>query len=63
MIVNIFNLLRLTNLSSDLLVADDKGYLYRISWDGLIHRHLTLCLSELTYINSLNAERCLLFLF
>ncbi|CAF4805915.1 unnamed protein product, partial [Rotaria sp. Silwood2] len=47
----------LTNLGSDLLVADDKGYLYRISWDGIIHQHLTLCLHTLSYTTSLNSDR------
>ena len=36
-----FYLLRLTNLGPDLLVADDTGHLYRISWDGSVHQHLT----------------------
>ncbi|CAF0802050.1 unnamed protein product [Rotaria sordida] len=51
------NIQGLTNLGPDLLVADDKGYLYRISWDGIIHQHLTLCLSTLSYTTSLNADR------
>ncbi|CAF3434359.1 unnamed protein product [Rotaria sp. Silwood1] len=51
------NIQGLVNLGPDLLVADDTGYLYRISWDGILHQHLTLCLSTLSYTNSLNADR------
>ena len=52
-----FPLFSLTNLGPDLLVAVNTGLLYRISWDGLMHQHLTLSLSALTYTISLNSDR------
>jgi hypothetical protein len=55
-------LFRLINLGPDLLVADDTGFLYRISWDGSIHQNLTLSLSALTYTTSLNSDRGLFIL-
>ena len=54
-----FYLLRLTNLGPDLLVADDTGHLYRISWDGSVHQHLTISLNTLSYTTSLNSDRSL----
>ncbi len=54
-------LFRLTNLGPDLLVADDTGFLYRISWDGVMHPHLTLSLSALTYTTSLSSDRGLFY--
>ncbi|CAF3517790.1 unnamed protein product [Adineta steineri] len=47
----------ITNLGPDLLVADNTGYLYRISWDGSMHQHLTLSLSTMSYTISLNSDR------
>ncbi|CAF0822757.1 unnamed protein product [Adineta ricciae] len=47
----------ITNLGPDLLVADNTGYLYRISWDGSIHQHLTISLSAISYTVSLNSDR------
>lgn len=52
----------LTNLGPDLLVAVDSGFLYRISWDGVMHQHLTISLSALTYTNTLNSDRGLYLL-
>jgi hypothetical protein len=52
-----FYLLRLTNLGPDLLIADDTGHLYRISWDGSVHQHLTISLNTLSYTTSLNSDR------
>ena len=52
-----FSLFSLTNLGPDLLVAVDSGFLYRISWDGVMHQHLTISLSALTYTNTLNSDR------
>jgi hypothetical protein len=50
-------LFRLTNLGPDLLVSDDTGCLYRISWEGSIHQNLTISLSTLSYTTSLNSNR------
>lgn len=47
----------MTNLGPDLLVAVNTGFLYRISWDGVMHQHLTISLSALTYTNTLNSDR------
>ncbi|CAM4755971.1 unnamed protein product [Rotaria magnacalcarata] len=51
------NIQGLANLGPDLLVADDKGFLYRISWDGLLHQQLTLSINTLSYTTSLSSDR------
>ena len=56
----IFFFCSITNLGPDLLVAVNTGFLYRISWDGVMHQHLTISLSALTYTTTLNSDRGLL---